>query len=301
MAERADVEFQSQGVTCRAWHYTPEDTAEPRPCVVMAHGFGLTREHRLAQYAEPFAAQGYHVLVFDYRHFGASDGEPRQLLSVPRQLQDWQAALDHARTLPGVDPERIGIFGPSFAGGHAVVAAARDGRVKASISMCPMMDGRAAFLRAVRNSSIGLALKATTFGAIDLLRTAVGGRPKTMPAAGAPGTFAALTSEDTVPGYEALTGGDWTNEVAARIALFVSLYRPVREAHRVACPLLMLVCDEDTVAPVSAALAAAGRAPHCELHRFPIGHFDIYEGEHHERALALMTDFLRRNLDAEDS
>ena len=56
--------------------------AGPHPCVVMAHGFSAVREQRLDAYAERFAAAGLAVLVFDYRHFGASQGEPRQLLSI---------------------------------------------------------------------------------------------------------------------------------------------------------------------------------------------------------------------------
>jgi uncharacterized protein len=95
---RTDAEFGSQGTTCRAWHYTPDKNGGGtlRPCVVMAHGFGATRDASLEPYAERFAAAGMHVLLFDYRHFGASDGEPRQLLSVHRQLQDYAAAVGFA-------------------------------------------------------------------------------------------------------------------------------------------------------------------------------------------------------------
>ena len=49
------------------------------------------------------------MLCFDYRCFGNSDGEPRQWISVPRQLQDWEAAIAHARSLPGVDPEALAL------------------------------------------------------------------------------------------------------------------------------------------------------------------------------------------------
>ena len=50
---RADVAFGSQGTTCRAWHYTPDDGGDgtTRPCVVMAHGFGATRDASLEPYA----------------------------------------------------------------------------------------------------------------------------------------------------------------------------------------------------------------------------------------------------------
>jgi uncharacterized protein len=95
---RSEVAFGSHGGTCQAWRYTPQQhavsPAVARPCVVMAHGLGATRDASLAPYAERFAAAGMHVLLFDYRHFGASGGEPRQLVSVRRQLQDYAAAVE---------------------------------------------------------------------------------------------------------------------------------------------------------------------------------------------------------------
>src|SRR5512139_822290 len=111
---RADVVFDSHGTPCRAWHYVPDGAAAAHPCVVMAHGFGGTRDASLEPYALRFAAAGMHVLLFDYRHFGASDGEPRQLLSVKRQLQDYAAAVAFARSLPGVDAARVAVWGTSF-------------------------------------------------------------------------------------------------------------------------------------------------------------------------------------------
>ena len=142
---RLDVDFESKGKTCRGWHFPPTDSGGQRPCIVMAHGFGVTRDCMLERYAERFAKEGFHVLLFDYRHFGDSDGEPRLLLSVRRQLADWQAAIDAARGLDGVDPGRIATWGSSFSGGHALVAAAKDGRVAAVSSQGPMMDGWVAF------------------------------------------------------------------------------------------------------------------------------------------------------------
>ena len=71
-------------------------------CVVLGHGWSGTREQRLDAYAERFAQAGFAALVFDYRHFGASEGEPRQLLDIRRQQEDSAAALAYARTLTGV-------------------------------------------------------------------------------------------------------------------------------------------------------------------------------------------------------
>src|SRR5687767_145565 len=113
MAERGAAEFESDGSICRGWLYRPQRDGKS-PCVVMAHGFATLKEARLAAYAERFAAAGLGVLVFDYRHFGASEGEPRQYVSVPRQHADWRAAIGHARGLDWVDPERIALWGTSY-------------------------------------------------------------------------------------------------------------------------------------------------------------------------------------------
>ncbi len=132
---REDITFLSHEALCRAWFYRPAAPAgTPLPCVVMAHGLGGTRTAGLAPYAERFAAAGFGALVFDYRHFGDSEGDPRQLVSIRRQLQDWQSAIAFARGLPGVDPDRIALWGSSFSGGHVIVTAARDAKCGCSFS-----------------------------------------------------------------------------------------------------------------------------------------------------------------------
>ena len=104
MLTRTDVRFPSGDSECAAWLYTPPGAGRsPLPVVVMAHGLGAVREMRLDAFAERFAAAGYAVLVFDYRHFGASGGEPRQLLSVRRQRADWRAAVAYARGRDDLD------------------------------------------------------------------------------------------------------------------------------------------------------------------------------------------------------
>src|SRR6266496_390364 len=144
MIAREDLSFPSGGETCAAWLYRPEGADGPVPCVVMAHGFSATRADRLPAYAERFAAAGVAVLLFDYRHFGDSTGEPRQLLDIARQHADYHAAVACARTLDGIDPRRIALFGTSFAGGHVVVVAAQDPSIAAVIAQCPFADGLSA-------------------------------------------------------------------------------------------------------------------------------------------------------------
>src|SRR5579864_6221258 len=143
--KRIDITFDSQGASCAAWLYYP-DSAGPYPCVILASGFGAIREMHLHAYAERFVQAGLAALVFDYRHFGASTGEPRQLLDIKQQLADWTAAISYVRTLDDIDPERIALWGSSFSGGHVIELAARDQHIAAVVAQVPFVDGIATAL-----------------------------------------------------------------------------------------------------------------------------------------------------------
>lgn len=300
MTNFESVEFKSHGITVRGAHFTGKGkrmaSDKGRPCVVMAHGLGGTRAARLDAFAERFAQAGLDVLVFDYRCFGDSDGEPRQHLNIRAQLDDWAAAIAHARTLDGVDPARIALWGSSFSGGHVVVAAAEDGRVKAVSSQGPMMDGLAAFANLIRYAGPLQAAQLSVHAALDALGTVAGLRRRIALIA-PPGGLAAMSSHDSQSGYRAIVPDNWINEVTAAWMLQLPLYRPLLKAGRLPCPILICICTKDSVAPASAAEDAARRAgPRAEVRRYDIGHFDIYVGEGFERAVSDQTEFFTRTL-----
>jgi dienelactone hydrolase len=291
--ERRDVSFSSDGARCAAWLYAP-DAPGPHPVAVLAHGFGGTRTARLWAFAERFAAAGVAALVFDYRHFGDSEGEPRQLLDVPRQLDDYRAAIAFARGLEGVDPERVILWGTSFSGGHVAVLAAEDRRVAAAISQGPFLDG----LWTLRAAGPANIVRLTVAGLRDELRRLRGRPPFMLPVVGPPGTVAAMNSPDAEPGYRALfadPSSEFRNEVAARVGLKVGLYRPIRHAARIACPWLVCVADRDVITPPEPALKAASLAPRGEVRHYDAHHFDIYVGDEFERVVADQLAFLERH------
>jgi dienelactone hydrolase len=293
--QRTDVTFHSAGTRCEAWLYRPAQAdGTPAPCVVMAHGFSAVRDQRLDAYAERFAQAGLAALVFDYRHFGDSQGEPRQLVDIRRQLADWRVAISYARALDGVDPARIAIWGSSFSGGHVMTLAAHDPALAAAVSQVPFADG----LATLRAQGLSGALRLTREGLRDQLAALLGRPPHMIAAVGLPGSNSAMSTPDAQPGMLALTPPDstWRNEVAARIMLHAGSYRPARRARRIACPILFCVADNDVLTPPDPTLAAARRAPRAEVKHYPIAHFDIYVGEPFERAVADQTDFLTRHL-----
>ena len=292
--ERKEVSFISGGEQIAAWDYAPAGTEGTVPAVVLAHGLGGVREAGLSPYAERFAAAGFRVLVFDYRHLGASTGEPRQLVDVGRQLDDWRAAIAYARQLEGVDPERVAIWGWSLGGGHVLTIAAEDGRLGAAVAQTPMADG----LAALSVFTPARALRGAMNGARDELARFRGRSPVYVPLAGAPGSDAAIVTDDPVAGYERIVPARSTfqNRMPACLMLRFPTYRPNRSAAKISCPLLVCVCDRDNVTPPSAAVEAAERAPRGEALHYDGRHFDIFVGELFERAVADQTAFLTRTL-----
>lgn len=291
MDERSEVTFDSGGERCAAWLYRP---AESSACVVLAHGWTGVREQRLDAYAERFAAAGLAALVFDYRHFGSSDGEPRSLLDIPRQHADWRSAVAYARGLPGVDPTQIALWGSSFSGGHVIEIAAADPSIAAVVAQVPFVDGLANLMRLGRLHTLRLTLA----GLRDQLGALAGRPPYMLASVGPPGSVAVMNSPDAQPGFLALNppGLSWPNEAAARVALRVGSYRPTRKVTRVRCPTLFALAEDDVVTPPDLAEKAAARTPRAEVRRYPGGHFDPYVGELFEEVVADQTDFLLRHL-----
>jgi dienelactone hydrolase len=291
---RADVYFDSQGERCAAWLYLPADRCGPHPCVILAHGFTMVREARLDAYAERFAAAGIAAVVFDYRHFGASGGEPRQLLDISRQLADWRAAIDFVRGHAELDTARIALWGTSFSGGHVAALAAADPAIAAVVSQVPY----AGLERRGGRPRFGFLARMICAALRDELRGRLGRSPHYIPVAAEPGTLAAFTSPGGAEQMKAIVPDDalWENRFTPRLMLRAPRYRPFADAASIGCPLLVCVCDDDTITPVAPALAGAQRAPRGEVRRYPIGHFDIYLGDWFDRAVTDQTAFLVRSL-----
>lgn len=293
MTTPEDVRIPAGADQLAAYLYTPNTgPADDRtPCIVMAHGLSGTRDDALPGYAEAFCAAGYTVVLFDYRHFGASTGEPRQLIDIGRQQQDYRTVIAWARTLPGVDPDRIVAWGSSYSGGHVLAVAADDPRLAAVISQAPFTDAVASML-AVPTRIVPAVMVAAIR---DQLRAWRNAPPVMLPAVGDPGEVAAMTSPDAKPGLEAIRGPNslWRNELTARLMLRFPFYRPGTKTARLAMPVMICVCDDDKVTPPGPTVRAAQRAPRGELRRYPYGHFDIY---HDPQVKTDQVAFLRRVL-----
>lgn len=296
---RKDIEFKAEGPRLRGWLYTPERGAGAFPTVVMAHGFSAVKEMYLDSYGEVFAKAGMAALVFDNRNFGASEGEPRQEIDPWAQVRDYRDAITFACTRAEVDRERIGVWGSSYSGGHAIVVAAIDRRVKCVVSQVPLISGYRNILRLVRND-----LVAQVRAQLDADRDArYAGKPPGITAvvSADPAAPAALPTEDSYKWFTetgATRAPAWKNEVTLRTLEMLMEYEPGTYIERVSpTPLLMIVAAGDHLAVADEAFAAFNRALEPKrLFILPGGHFDAYVGPGFEMASGAAKDWFVEHL-----
>jgi len=281
---RKDIAFTSGGLTLRGWYYGPPAGAGKAPGIVMSHGFSAVKEQGLAGFAEAFSAAGFAVVLFDYRHLGASDGAERGRIVAQEQHDDLRAAIGWLSAQPGVAPDRIGLWGTSYSGGHAMFVGALDPRVKVIVAQAPAID--------VARSLIALAGRAGFDQYLALLvadhaarnagqrsgRIPVVTPPDQPSVLGSPDSWAWFTSfGDRAPNWEPTT----TLESVARMAeyqpaAFIDLIAPK--------PFLMIAATGDALIPIAQARAAMARAGEPkQLIEIDCGHYDFYEGRPHFR------------------
>ena len=298
---RHDVTFMSEGTSCAAWLYRPEGAGNP-PIVVLAHGFAAFRELRLDAYAARFAQAGYAALVFDYRHWGASEGQPRRILDIAKQHADWRAAIAHARSLDNVDNTRVVAWGSSFGGGHVLNLATHDHDLAAAIVQVPHVTGPASAF----SQSPKLVARLIAAGLRDQVGAWLGGAPYRVKSVGRPGEVAMMTSPGAYELVEEMAGGEAAehkreqllaeNDVAARIALRVPLYSPGSKVADITAPTLVQLAKRDDVTPYAKAKKIVDRIPHGEVRSYDCAHFEPYLEPHFDGIVTDQIDFLNRHV-----
>ena len=296
---RHDIEFKTEdGTTLRGWHYVPGGGGPKFPTVVMSHGFSAVKEMYLDHYAEALAGVGVASVVYDNRNLGASDGLPRQEVDPLQQIRDYRDAITYAETLPQTDAERIGVFGSSYSGGHVLVVAALDRRVKCVASQVPLISGHRNARRLVRADQFA-GLRAL----FDQDRRARlrGEPPMTMPIISEdPAGPAALPTADSWSFMNAthlLRAPSWKNEITLRSVEMFGEYEPgAHIAYISPTPLLMIVALQDHLTVADEALAAYERALEPKkLVLLKGGHFDAYVQDFHIAGGAV-SDWFRQHL-----
>jgi uncharacterized protein len=280
---RKDIEFPAtDGTILRGWHYLPDGRPSKHPTIVMAHGFSAVKEMHLDEYAESFARAGFASVVYDNRNFGASDGLPRQEIDPWLQIRDYSDAVTFAQCLSETDAERIGVWGSSYSGGHVLVVAAIDRRVKCVVSQVPAISGSQGFRRLVRADFIaGL----NAHFAEDRRNRAAGKPPAMVPVIDEnPAAVSALPTADSYQWFSEAhksRAPSWRNEVTLRTLEYGFGYEPGTYIGNISpTPLLLIVAVKDHLAVSDLALQAYEQAHEPKkLVLLPGGHFDAYVKE----------------------
>lgn len=278
-ALRQDIEIPATGATLRGWLYLPSDVTRPSPAVVMSHGFSAVKEMFLAEYAEVFAGAGLAVIVYDQRGFGASDGSPRQEIDPVQQMRDVRDVITWASTRPEVDARRIGLWGSSYSGGHALQVAAVDKRVRCVVAQVPLVSGWRSIQRLVRGDMVA-GLRAMCDG--DRASRFAGNAPAMIPVvSNDPLQPCALPPMDGWAWFSRVAAErapNWRNEITLRSFEMACEYEPGLLIERISpTPMLMIVARDDHLTPADIALQAYERALEPkQLVLVPGGHFDAY-------------------------
>jgi len=293
---KIDVKVPAEGgIELGAWLFLPKGEGI-RPAITMAHGFAGVKEHGLERFAQAFAAAGFVVLVHDHRNFGTSGGDLRGDVDPWRQIADWRRAISYLEARPEVDPSRIGLWGTSYAGGHALVLGATDRRLRCIVAQVPTISGYEQGLRRVSPD----ATPALEHAFNEDERAQLRGEPPRRQAvvSGDASVPAAYRSQDAIDFYlQPLPAGLWENEITLRSTRAARMYEPGLWIARVSpTPLLLVVAREDKLTVADLALAAYERALEPKrLALIPGGHFDPYLHQF-PLAASVATEWFREHL-----
>jgi len=298
--EKRDVMFKSGETFSAAWFLVPERThsGERVPAVAMAHGFGAVKEMYLEPFGRRFAAAGIAALVFDYRGFGGSGGEPRQRVLPHDQMEDYRNALTWLSLQPEIDADRLGVWGTSFSGGHVIQVGAHDPRVKAVVSQAGAMD-LYQITRAAAGPDQFTRLQQMTVQ--ERIRHALEGGERYVLNTARPGEgFALQPDQDSYDFAHGAGAATWRNEIAMSSLEALLEHAPGRFIDLVAPrPLLMILARNDAITPPESIRDAFSKAGEPKrLLEIDGGHYAIYTGRGADEAGLAATEWFTQHLRA---
>ena len=292
--ESRDVTFYSDETACAARMFFPKGFSKEGsyPGVVVCQGWTGIAD-TIHKYGNRFAQRGMVAMTIDYRGWGESDGfvtmddrvktsdENRRTITstkvqikrtrlIPmKQIEDIRSAISYIQGEPGVDRERIGLWGSSYAGGHVLFVASVDPRVKAIISQVPAISGNGMTEGPVSMSEADVE---------DWIKRSRGGA-----------------------GAEVRTGFSQPRDVDVETFRKAKEYRPFQRIAHIpesVAALFLLAENEELINNELNGIAAHEQfnGPKKIVVYPEIGHFDIYIEDHFERASKEAADWLLAHL-----
>jgi hypothetical protein len=297
---RQNVTFLSQGLRCAGWLYIPDNlpVGQKAPAIVMAHGFSAVKEMYLSNFAERFTEAGFITLVFDYRYFGDSEGEPRSQIFPMEQIEDYRNAITWISDHPQVDPNRIGVWGTSYSGAHVLHLAAFDKRVKAVVSQVPLVNGWNNALRLNRPDHFVQFLNFLIQDRIQRYKTGQVNYLKVVAPEGEPSVLPTPESYEWFTRAGNTLAPNWRNQVTVESLEKFLEYDPAGSIHLISpTPLLMVVAGYDTLTPTDLAVAAYERALQPKAISIqPCKHFDAYTEPWVAKTAGVAVDWFKQHL-----
>ena len=265
--DKQELFFESEGVALCGWLARPAGDG-PHPIVVLVHGLSAIIDLDIAEYAERFVAAGFACFTYDHRNWGRSAGWPRSETDPWRQVADLREAISYVRTLPGIDAERIGLWGTSYGGGHVLTVSALDGRVRCVVSQVPLTSGSRTFAAWVpADKQAGFLARI----AADRDARRAGGLPAT--------TLAATKGSETAEWVARKDSmGRYRNELTLRSFDLLRSYEPMSFVPAISpTPLMMIIAARDTTTPTAwqQETFASGGEPK-RLVTVDCRHYDVY-------------------------
>jgi hypothetical protein len=284
------VDFYSEGARLRGFLHRPDDAAPPLPFIVQGPGWlGLADAKLYGPYHQAFTDAGFVVLIFDYRGFGESEGD-RGFISPTWQLEDWRNAIAYMRSRADVDAERGAIFGSGgTGGGNAVLVAAAEPLMRATISQVPVADGRD-WLRRMRGTENEWTDFLARIEADRRRRAATGTGVLVHPR----DEIMIQTAERRASSVKADVDSRIPTAVPLSCAQAVIEYRPIDHARRVSGLLIVAVAD-DAVTPTdhANALFEQSGTPKKLVMQRGTTHYAAYK-QYAGAVIPMMVDWLRQ-------
>ena len=294
---RYDITIAINDTFLSAWLYLPDNISRPVPCVILSTGFGGTKDVLLESYALRFVENGLAAITYDYRYFGASGGEPRQLFNGIKQQEDLRTAINYAREHEQIDSDSIILWSVSAAGRYGINAASVDSKIAGVITQCPSLDHAMDDRLIFQREGIWFFIKLFMHAQRDKGRSRFGLSPHYVPIVGKPHTMALMTAPGALEGYENLivVSKYFVNGICARSLLMLQGPDVIKTAHNVKCQVLIIVAEHDTtVSPDSYKRVAGILGDNATIIKFPVGHFDLYTGEFFEKAINAQLNFIKK-------
>lgn len=323
-----------EGISCHAWLYLPlvdtnngtlltaktnetthNSTLEARyngdcPVIIMAGGMAEQKDFGLDVYAEEFVKKGFCVFLFDYRNFGASQGRPRNLVSPKRHVEDWHSAIGyihHNQTIQNiVNPNKIGLWGMSFAGGHVLTVTSQlqqEGKRDISgivgvVAQAPFLKPGASTKRSSKKRGKLGKLRLVFAAYQDAARGRLGLAPAVIRILGVRGQLAMMpTSPEAYKAYESLRPvnklGGWINRGPVRGLFELKNYVPLETVRKSPpqMPVLLISGTRDKVCPSNVIAELHDILPQSRIVTRNATHVDIMGPDHAPEVGAEMAKF----------